>query len=185
MALSLNTLNQIFHANWGGGFVEVEGGPEAFDIDMAVFTAALPGIRTLVGTVRATYPPLFVPDATGQLRMELPELRVEFYDGEVIEDTAVYAIYLTVSTPVELALDDNRLDLVWGEQQVWTSNAPQDADLFFETLRSRFRPVWCSTTTSWWMLCRCPPSVDRRSKGRPSKVEADEPTVIDGGFRVD
>ena len=133
MALSLNTLNQIFHANWGGGFLDVDGGPEVFDIDMAVFTAALPGIRTLVGTVRATYPPLFVPDAAGQLRMELPELRVDFYDGEIVEGESVYAIFLTVSTPVDVALSDNRLDLIWGEQEVWMDieRAPQDADLFF------------------------------------------------------
>ena len=141
MALSLNTLNQIFHANWGGGFVKLEGDAEAFDIDTAIFSAALPGIRSLVGTLQATYPPLFVPDATGQLRMEMPELRVDFYDGEIIEGTAVYTIYVTLSTPVDIALSDNRLDLVWGEQEVWTDieQAPEDADLvFLETICESF-----------------------------------------------
>jgi|GEM_PF-6376899 len=133
LALSFNLLNQVFYANWAGGFIEKEGGPEVFDIDPAVVSAALPGIRDLVGTMRAKYPPFFVLDGSAQARMELPELRFDLYDGEVIEDNAVYTIFITVSTPVEFGLHNNRLDLVWGSHEVWmdVETAPAEADLYF------------------------------------------------------
>ena len=133
MALSYNLLNQIFHANWGGGILEAEGGTDLFQIDPVVFGAVLPGISELVGTISATYPSFFVPDGAGGTRLDTPELRIDFYDRAVVEGLEVYTIYVVTSTPVDFALMDNRLDILWGTQDVWmdVERAPAGADLYF------------------------------------------------------
>ncbi len=190
MALSLNMLNQIFHANWGAGFIELEGGPELFQVEPAIVSAALPGVHELVGTLRATYPPFFVPDGAGKLRMELPELRIDFYNYEAIEDTAVYTIYLTVSTPVEFGLRGNRLDLLWGEQDVWmdVEVAPADADLYFlESLLETFSAGLVLNEYELVDALPLPTVGGYRFQGEAVTVFGpdDAYVVVDGGFDVE
>ena len=190
MALSYTLLNQVFHANWASGLVEREGDAELFQIDPAVFTAVLPGITDLVGTLSATYPPVFVPNGEGGALLELAEVRLDFYDLEVIEGTEVYTIFISSSTPVTFALAGNRLDLQLGAQDVWmdVAQAPAEADLFFlEVLLETFTAGL--VLDEYELVDALPlPTIDGSElQGEVVTVQGpdDAYVVIDGGFDVD
>lgn len=111
MALSLDVLNQVLHAVWQGGALEVTLGPAAFgDVDLSQY-----GVSDLAVDVSARLPPVLTDCRDGVLRIQLGELHVDA-SLKLNGLPLVVDMIVAFETTVDVAVDDaGAISLALGE----------------------------------------------------------------------
>ena len=144
LGLSLDFLNQLFHALWGGGLLEMELASEDLGLDVADFELFLPELTALSIGTRAYQPPVVLPGTDGALMdLQLGDLELSLYNGDIREENLWMRIYVNVQTALELDVtEDSMLSAGLGELDISfdlaypndTSAYADDAELLLETL---------------------------------------------------
>jgi hypothetical protein len=111
MALSLDVLNQVLHAVWQGGALEMQLGAAAFgDVDLSQY-----GVSDLAVDLSARMPPLLSDCRDGVLRIQLGELHV---DADLKLNGLPLKVDMIVAfeTDVDVSVDDSgSIGLALGE----------------------------------------------------------------------
>lgn len=119
LGISEDFLNQAFHALWVGGVLDMQMPADELGLDLGEFGDYLPFSELAIGTV-AYLPPVLVP-GTGDslLDMQLGDLEVSLYDGEIDEADLWMRFYVTVNVGFELeATEDSALSAGLGDTEI-------------------------------------------------------------------
>lgn len=144
LGLSVDFLNQLFHALWGGGLLEMELASEDLGLDLSDFELFLPELTGLSIGTRALQPPVVMP-GTGEnlFDLQIGDLELSLYNGDIREDNLWMRVYVLVETGLELSVTESntllaglgeldiRFDLAYPDDR--TAYAA-DAELLMETL---------------------------------------------------
>jgi len=144
LGISLDFLNQLFHALWGGGLLEMELASEDLGLDLADFELFLPELTALSVGTRAWQPPVLLPGTDGALtNLQLGDLELSLYNGDIHEDNLWMRMYVNIETALELDVTEaSTLSAGLGELNITFDLAypddrsayAEDAELLLETL---------------------------------------------------
>ncbi len=132
LALGIDFLNQLMYAVWGGGLLDNSLTDEDLGIDIAAIALVLPGLTDLTLVTTPTLPPMIVPhedvEAGTELAMQLGDLFVEIYDGEVSEDNLYMELYVSAHVPLSLLASSagDALSVELGDPVVWVDVVSPD-----------------------------------------------------------
>jgi hypothetical protein len=152
LALSSNFMNQLFHALWGGGLLEMEIDGSELGLDLSEFSDFLPSELTALSIgVKALQPPVVLPGTSGALLdLQVGDLELSLYNGSVHEKNLWMRVYVNVQTALELsATEDSMLEAGLGDLDISfdlvypndrTAYAA-DAELLMETLVPLLMPT--------------------------------------------
>ncbi len=144
LGLSVDFLNQLFHALWGGGLLELELSSEELGLDLSDFELFLPELTALSVGTRALQPPVVTP-GTGEnlFDLQIGDLELSLYSGDIREDNLWMRVYVQVDTGLELSVTESntllaglgdldiQFDLDYPDDR---SAYAADAELLMETL---------------------------------------------------
>lgn len=103
IGVSADFLNQVFYAMWGGGLLNQTLTDEDLGLDVADLALVLPGLTDLTVTTEPLLPPVVIPGKGDDLlKMEVGDLLVTIYDGEVAPDNIYMQVYVTAEAGLDL-----------------------------------------------------------------------------------
>jgi len=151
LGFSLDFLNQVFHAFWGGGLLELEIDLAEMGLDLSDLGDFLPDLGGLVIATRPLAPPVVVPgDGVDLLGFQMGDFELSIYSGRVHEDDLWMRVYVHIDAGLELAATeqgtlsaglgepDIRFDLVYpSDRSVYAG----DTELLLETLVPMILPT--------------------------------------------
>jgi len=154
IGLSTDFLNQMLFAFWRGGMFDQDLTDTDLGLDMGMISFVMPGLDELTMVTTPTLPPLLVPRYTTGLgnhhELQMGDMLVQIYNGDVTEETLYMEMYLAVTAPTELTADGaTSIDIAIGEPTVhvdviyttdsYTASAEETEELF-GTLMAGFLP---------------------------------------------
>ncbi|HJN78311.1 MAG TPA: hypothetical protein QGF58_30640 [Myxococcota bacterium] len=119
LGISEDFLNQAFHALWVGGLLDMQMPAEELGLDVGEFGEFLPFSSLGIGTV-AYLPPVVIPGTGSELLdLQLGDLEVSLYDGDIDEANLWMRFYVTVTVGLELeATADSTLSAGLGDTEI-------------------------------------------------------------------
>ncbi len=106
VALSIDFVNQLFYALWGGGLLNLDVPSTDLGLDPSDIDFILPGVTDLSIAVDPLLPPVVVPGTGAQeADLQLGDLRLTLYDGDSSTGTVLMDVY--VSGTAELDVGTN------------------------------------------------------------------------------
>jgi hypothetical protein len=154
IGLSTDFLNQMLFAFWRGGMFDQDLSHVELGLDMAMISFVMPGLDELTMVTTPTLPPILVPRYTSELghhhELQMGDMLVQIYNGDVTEATLYMEMYLAVTAPTELTADGaTSIDIAIGEPTVqvdvvyttdsYTASA-EETEALFATLMATFLP---------------------------------------------
>jgi hypothetical protein len=117
LGINLDFLNQLFHAMWGGGLLDMELYGEDLGIDMEDLSLFFPELTDLALVTRPYLPPVVVPGTgTDLMDLQIGDLELSLYNGVVDENELFLRVYVSLVAGMELVTNsDNRMVATIGE----------------------------------------------------------------------
>jgi len=135
LGLSQDFINQALFAIWGGGVLEMAMDSSELGLDLGDFSLFMPELSSLSIGTYAYLPPVVVPGTDGNLlELQLGDLELSLYNGEVDEANLWMRIYVSVFADMALeATEDNTLLAGLGDMEiVFDLDYPDDRSVYAE-----------------------------------------------------
>ncbi|MDP2313254.1 MAG: hypothetical protein Q8P41_10140 [Pseudomonadota bacterium] len=120
LSLSLDFLNQVFYAFWGGGLLDRTLGEQELGLDLGSLSTFLP-FDSLSIVTEALLPPVVVP-GTGSalLDLQIGDLALTMYDGAPEDGNVVFQLYTSMVVGLDLDVSaEGNLVPALGDTEVW------------------------------------------------------------------
>jgi len=118
LGLSQDFLNQLFHALWVGGLLDMQMPADELGLDLGEFGEFLPFSELGIGTV-AYLPPVVIPGTGSELLdLQLGDLEVSLYDGDNVESNLWMRFYVTIDVGFELGAEEGTLNAGLGDTEI-------------------------------------------------------------------
>jgi len=130
IGVSADFLNQVFYAMWGGGLLNQTLTDEDLGLDVADLSLVLPGLTDLTVTTEPLLPPVVIPGKGDDLlKMQVGDLLVTIYDGEVSPDNVYMQVYVSADAGLALtATSDATLSATLGTPDLYFDVVYPDAN---------------------------------------------------------
>ncbi len=120
LSLSLDFLNQVFYAFWGGGLLDMSLGEQDLGLDLGSLSTFLP-FESLSIQTEALLPPVIVP-GTGDslLDLQIGDLALTMFNGPAEDGDIVFQLYASMIVELDLDVsDEGTLLPSFGDTTVW------------------------------------------------------------------
>jgi hypothetical protein len=120
LSLSLDFLNQVLYAFWGGGVLDQTLTEDQLGLDLGSLSTFLPFDSLSIQT-NALLPPVLVP-GTGDslLDLQIGDLALTLYDGAPEDGNVVFQVYMSLVAGLDLDVStDGMLEPSLGDATIW------------------------------------------------------------------
>jgi hypothetical protein len=118
LGVSQDFLNQLFHALWAGGLLEMEMPSSELGLDLSDLGDFLP-ISELSLKTSAYLPPVIVPGTGSELLdLQIGDLEISLYDGDIDEANLFMRFYISLIAGFELSSSGSSFSAGLGDTEI-------------------------------------------------------------------